>query len=151
MQIIPLTLDEAASSEFTQKIVLTYADLVLLTSGTGASVYPGFNETNTFAAGKYVFAAVAVVKTPFAFSGANNGTLTFTLGDAGSANRLIASTDLKGSVTYQVGAFANYPYVYTAASQILLTATAATQAITALTAGELHIYLGISDVPLLDR
>lgn len=151
MQIIPLTIEESANTGFQQKLVLTYADLAVLTSGTGASIYPGFNETNTFGAAHRVTAAWAKVVTPFAYSGANNGTLVFTLGDSGSATRLMANTDLKGTVTYQEGAIANLPYTYTAAGQILITATAATQALTALTAGELHIYLGIAPMNLLDR
>ena len=151
MQIIPLTMLESAGSEFTHKMILTAADIALLTSGTGASIYPGFNEANTFGAGQYVFAAAIVVKTPFTFSGANNGTLVFTVGDATTANRFVASTDLKGTVTYQVGTIANYPFVYTAASQITITATAGTQNINLVNVGELHIYLGICPLPLLDR
>lgn len=150
MQAIPLVLDEAAYSEFTQKVVITYADVIQAVSGAAISLLPGFNEATTFGAGQYVYAVFWKVVTPFAFSGANNGTLVWTVGDAGSANRYVASTDLKGSVTYQVGTIANYPYVYTAASQITATFTAATQAINLLNAGEVHLYLGIAPMNLLD-
>lgn len=151
MQAIPLTTQEAANTEFTRKLILTYADIIQLTSGTGASVLPGFNSAITFPTGLYVFAATAVVKTAFGFTGANNGTLVFTLGDSGDAARFIASTDLKGTVTYQAGAITKYPYVYTAAGQILLTVTAATQVIGLVNVGELHIYLGATQMPVLDR
>lgn len=150
MQIIPLTLNEAGNSGMTHKMVLTFADIILLTSGTAASIYPGFNGATTFPAGLYVKDAAMRVVTAFAYSGANNGTLVATVGDGSSAAAFLASTDLK-TAGYTAGFNATKPQLYSVADTIDITPTAATQAITLLTAGEVHIYMELVALNLLDR
>jgi hypothetical protein len=146
--ITPLVSLEEAGSEFTQKIVLTGADIALLTSGTGASIYPVFNGSTTFPAGMYAFAAAWRVQTAFAFT---PGTLVFSVGDAGDAARFVAaSTDLK-TAAYGAGAITKYPYMYNAAGAITITVTAGSGALTSVTAGELHLYLGLTNVAKLDQ
>jgi hypothetical protein len=144
MQITPLTIEEAANNNFTHKIVLTYADIVTLTSGTGASVYPGFNETNTFPAGTYITDAAATVVT--AFTG-GTGTLAMTLGDGTTANKFLASLSL--TATGFFGFNSTSPEMFNAAGQIVATVTAGTS-ILGWTAGEVHIYLNIANIPVLD-
>ena len=145
MLTTPLTALEAASASMTVKVSLTSADVVLLTSGAAASIYPGFNETNTFPAGFYLVDAVAVVKTAFA-GGA--GTLTFGVAD-GTNQILAAGTDMTTA-----GVMAGYnltkPVVYSAASKISITVTAGT-AITGWTSGELDIYLNLVNLTALNR
>ena len=150
MQIIPLTLNEAGFGGFTHKIVLTAADVILLTSGVAASIYPGFNGSATFPAGLYVKDAALRVVTAFAYSGANNGTLTATVGDGNSATVFIASTDMK-TAGYTAGFNSTKPQLYSVADTIDAFFTAATQAITALVAGEVHVYLEVVAINQLDR
>jgi hypothetical protein len=151
MQIVPLTQEEAAGSGQTHKIIVTAADVAALTSGTAASLYPGFNGAVTFDAGLLADNFTWRVKTAFTFSGANNGTLTFQVGDGGDAARFIAAdTDLK-TAAFGAGAITKYPYVYNAADTIDITVTAAVQAIGLVNAGELHIYCRLSSIAQLDR
>jgi hypothetical protein len=146
MQIIPLTSNEASFGGFTHKVVLTYADIILLTSGTAASIYPAFNNALTFLAGTYIVDAVAIVKT--AFTG-QVGTLTFGVTDT-AANQLLAS-GLSLTVAGPVAAYnLTKPIVETAAGQVLITVTSQ-NAIAGWTAGELHIYLNLVDLNTLDR
>ena len=146
MQITPLTALEAATSGFTQKITLTYADIILLTSGTAASIYPVFNGTTTSPAGLYINDAVAVVKT--AFTG-QTGTLTFGVTD--TASNQILATGLSLTSAGILGAFnLTKAVAETAASQLLITVTSQ-NAITGWTAGELDIYVNIVDVNTLNR
>jgi len=146
MTITPLTADEAALNNFTHKIALTYADIILLTSGTAASIFPGYMEANTFPAGCYITDAMAVVKT--AFTG-GTGTLTFGVTDT-SANAILAP----GTTMTVAGTMAAYnltkPVTYATAQQLLLTVTAGTS-ILGWTAGELDIYVMFIDVNILNR
>lgn len=145
MQIIPLTLEEAAYSGFTQKLILTAADIVLLTSGTGASVYPNFNVATLFPAGTYITDAVAVVKTAFA---GQTGTLTFSITDTATNSIIAAGTNLLVA-GFAAGCNLTKP-VLEPAAQFLITVTSQ-NAITGWTSGELHVYLAITDMATLDR
>jgi hypothetical protein len=146
MQIVPLVIEEAAYSGFTQKIILTAADIILLTSGTAASIFPDFNVATQFAAGTYITDLAINVKT--AFTG-QAGTLTMALTDT-AANALSAA----GLSLTAAGWLASYnltkPILETAVGQILATITSQ-NAITGWTAGEVHIYLALSDLNTLDR
>lgn len=144
MQIVPLTALEAASCGFTHKLIVTAADVVLLTSGAAASIFPGFNGAATFPAGCLLDSAVAFVKTAFA-GGA--GTLTFGISDG--TNQIIATaTDLKtvGPTAYNL----TKPVAYSAAAAISITVTAGT-AITGWTSGELDVFLNFIDLNTLAR
>lgn len=148
MQIIPLTTQEAANSGFTHKVVVTFTDVAGLTSGTAASIYPGFNGATTSPAGLAVLDTAWRVATAFAFT---PGTLTFQVGDGSDADRFItAATDLK-TAAFGVGAITTQPYVYTAADTIDITITAGSGALTSVTAGELHLYLRMVPLDKLDR
>ena len=148
MQIIPLSLVEAGNTGFTHKLVVTYSDVAVLTSGTAASVYPGFNGSTTGPAGLMVNNAAWRVVTAFTFA---PGTLVFSLGDGSDAARFIAaSTDLK-TAAFGGAAITKFPYVYAAADTIDITVTAGAGALTSATAGELHIYLSMVPLAQLDR
>lgn len=150
MQIIPLTLNESGFGGFTHKMVLTYSDIAALTSGSAASIYPGFNGSTTFPAGLYVKDAAINVVTAFAYSGANNGTLTLAVGDGSSSTAFINTTSLK-TAGFTASFNATKPQLYSVADTIDIVATAATQAITALTAGEVHVYMELCAMDKLDR
>lgn len=145
MLITPLTALEAASCGFNTKISLTYQDIILLTSGTAASIFPGFNSANTFPAGCWAGDLMTIVKT--AFSGAG-GTLTFGISDG--TNQLInTGSDLTTTGAMQTNNLTK-PTVYTAASKFTITATSQ-NSILGWTAGELDIFLNFVDVNNLNR
>jgi len=147
MLITALTTLEAASAGFTTKISLTAADVVLLTSGTAASIFPGFNTTTTFPANCMVNDMLAVVKT--AFTG-QTGTLTFGVNDTGAANQLLATGLDLTTVGLKAAFNVTKPVIYTAAAQFLITVTSQ-NAITGWTAGEVDIYVNFVDVTALNR
>lgn len=148
MQIIPLTTQEAANSGFTHKFVIDWNDVKTLTSGTAASIYPGFNGSTTSPAGLAVLDSAWRVSTAFVFS---PGTLTFQVGDGSDADRFVAaSTDLK-TEAFGTGVITTQPYVYNAADTIDITVTAGSGALTSVTAGELHLYFRMVPLDKLDR
>lgn len=155
MQIIPLTTEEQAKCGFTHKIVLLYSDLTSETSGAGFAIFPKLSEqsANVVPIGARVTAcAVRVVTIGVAASMTD---LSIVIGDDGSTNRFLTTSEV-GGTTSPVAAgiwyetFAAAPYVYTAANTIDVVATATGAALSALTAGEWHIYLGISDMVAID-
>lgn len=148
MQIIPLTTQESANALFTHKVIITAADVATLTSGSAASIYPGFNGSTNGPAGLMVNNIAWRVVTAFTFS---PGTLVFSVGDGGDAARFIAaSTDLK-TAAFGAGAITKFPYVYASADTIDITVTAGAGALTSATAGELHIYFKMVSLATLDR
>lgn len=145
MQITPFTALEAASCGFTTKVALFAADIILLTSGAAASIFPGFNSTATFPAMCYLVDAVGVTKT--AFTG-GTGTLTYGVGD-GTNQILATGTDMTTAGTV-AGYNVTKPCVYSAASKISITVTAGTS-ILGWTAGELDVLLYFVDLNTLNR
>ena len=136
MRISSLTGLEAAESGFTHKMVLTYADLVLLTSGTAYSIYPAYNATTTNA-NMLVKDCQVYVKTAFV----GTGTLLLAVGDGSTAAAYAASTSIK-TAGWIVGALTK-PAI-PAGDIIKITPTAGTD-ITTFTAGEVQIFFTIVD------
>jgi hypothetical protein len=150
MQIIPLTTLESANMGFTHKVVLTFADINLLTSATAASVYPTFNTATTFAAGLYVRDAASRVVTAFTSSGGAITSLTFSIGDGNSGTAYINAQDLK-TTGFTAGFNATKPAIYSAADTLDVTATISGQTMASLNAGEVHLYLALTDLSRLDK
>jgi hypothetical protein len=148
-QLIPLPFETQAVMGVSHILRLTYQDVILLTSGTGQAAVPTNDlgaATSVIPIGMHVSKVIPNVVTAFAFSGANNGTLTGSLGDGGSATRFVNAQDMK---TAAYGTSYTSKYVYAAADTIDVTFTAATQAITALTAGQVDFYLKLDDTSTL--
>lgn len=136
-QIIPLTgLERANGGSYTHKVVLTFTDIVALTSGTAYSIYPGYAGTST-KTNLLVKSVDTYVKTAFA----GTGTLVATIGDGSTAAAYMASTTLK-TAGWIAGA-QTAPLV-PAGNIIKFTPTAGTD-ITTFTAGEVHIFLELVD------
>lgn len=155
MQIIPLTTEEQAKCGFTHKIVLTYTDLAAETSGAGFAIFPKFSEqsANVVPIGTRVSAcAIRVVTIGVAASMTD---LSVVIGDDGSTNRFLTTSEV-GGTTSPVAAgiwyetFAAAPYIYTTANTIDMVATATGAALSALTAGEWHVYLALADMVSID-
>lgn len=147
MQNIKLSPAYNYSRGLTHKIILTYSDIVAMTSGTAYAI-PGTSSTIATAAAQVSaspLVAGTLVKQCYievvtAFSG--TGTLVAIVGDGGDTARYIASTTLKTAAWIQPTL--KEPYQYTAADTIDIVVTAGTD-ITTFTAGEMHIYLEIFD------
>jgi hypothetical protein len=154
MQIIPLTTEERAASGFTHKVVITYSDLTSETSGAACEIFPKLTSSSpTIPIGSRVHACALRVVTLFVAASMTD--LSVTIGDGGSANRFLTSSEV-GGTTSPVAAgiwyetFAAAPHIYTAADTIDITPTATGAALSALTAGEIHVYLGVTDMVALD-
>jgi|GEM_PF-1684700 len=154
MQIIPLTTEEKAASGFTHKIVITYSDLLTETSGAAVEIFPKLTASSpTIPIGSRVRAcALRVVTIGVAPSMTD---LVVTIGDDGSANRFLTSSEVGGTTTpvaagiwYET--FAAAPHIYTAANTIDAVFTATGAALSALTAGEWHVFLAVTDMVALD-
>lgn len=141
------------SRGLTHKLILTSADLILLTSGSAYSIFPNSSRAlvlaasaTTLPAGTLVKQAYGRVITAFA-STANTITLVAILGDGNNTARYLASTTLK-TVAYLAPTLLN-PLLYTVADTIDLIFTAGVEAITLLTAGEVEFYFEIFDAGTL--
>jgi len=144
---------------FTHKLVLNYADVIALTSGTAYSFLPvrsaaGVLSIETAAAattaGRTIAAGVRVtnsgVRVTTAFVG--TGTLVMIVGDGGDTARYAPSTTLTSAAYF--ASTLKMPYLYTTADTIDFIITAGTD-ITTFTAGEVEIYLGIQDLAALNK
>lgn len=149
MKVVPLTVQEKAEHGFTHRIIIPYTDMTGWTSGTAYSIYPNIgtaadaDATGTIPAGTRVRAVVANVYTAFTFAA---GTLVCSVGDGGDAARFVAaSTDLK-TAAYTENALTKKPYIYGSADTIDITVTAGAGTPATIAAGELHIYIALSDL-----
>lgn len=155
MEITPLTIAESAACGFTHKINITYADLVAETSGAAFSIFPKLTEQSAPlipVGGRVSNVAVRVVTL---FVAASMTDLSITIGDDGSANRFLTTVEVGGTtspitagVWYET--YAAVPYIYTVANTIDLVATATGAALSALTAGEMNVYLAYADMVKID-
>lgn len=140
-KIVSLTALEAASSGFTHKVTVNAADIAALTSGTAYSLYPAYATSGTKT--NLLVKDVAVyVETAFTFSSGDTGTLVITVGDNSTANAYVASTTVKTAGWIKGAQTTN---ALPSGNVIKFTPTAATQAITLVNAGEMHIFLQLVD------
>ena len=143
---VTLAPDYQENRGLTHKLILTYADVVLMTSGTAYSIIPNSSRAMVTAAAATTLPAGTMVKQAYgkittAFVG--TGTLVAILGDGGDTDRLIASQDLK-TAAFMPPRLALLPNMFTAADTIDITVTAGTD-ITTFTAGEVEFYFEIFD------
>ena len=156
MQIIPLTTNEQASSGFTHKIIITYLDWLTETSGAACGIFPKLSDeaTKLVPIGTRVRACALQAVTKFVAASMTD--LSVTIGDGGSAARFLSSSEVGGTTSpitdgtwYE--SFAAAPFIYTTADSIDIVPTATGAALSALTAGECHVYLAISDMQALSN
>lgn len=145
MQIEVLSLETTAIRGFTHRIRLTHEDLTQATANT-AQVIPILSVN----AGSYVSDCATKLVTAFKNSAdAAFNTTAITVGDGGSANRFLTSTELNENGTevyYKAGALTS-PYVYTTADTIDITFNAmSAKALVDLNAGELIVFLNVAEL-----
>jgi hypothetical protein len=146
--LIPLTYESRVAG-FTHILRVTYLDLLQMTSGTAQAFYPQnslASAVNVFPIGTFVRQVVPNVVVAATSSGGAITTLTYSLGDGGSATRFVNAQDGK---TAAYGTAYTSKFVYTAADTIDLTATIAGQTMASLTAGQVDFYLEIVDASQL--
>lgn len=152
MKIIPLSIQEKADSGFTHKIILPYTDMTGWTSGTAYSIYPTLGTaavpagTALAAAGTRVRGCSVNVATAFTFAA---GTLVHIIGDGASTARYVASTDLK-TAGYTENAPTTKPHTYGAADTIDIIITTVGGPPATIAAGELHVFIALSETAGLE-
>lgn len=152
MKIIPLSVQEKADHGFTHKIIIPYTDMTGWTSGTAYSIYPTLGTasaatgTGTIPAGTRVRACAVNVSTAFTFAA---GTLVHKIGDGSVADRFVASLDLK-TAGYTENTPTTKPYIYGVADTIDITITCGAGTPATIAAGELHVFIALSDTAGLE-
>lgn len=144
MTIYQLSADEQRALGFSHKVVVTSADLVGTAGLTQAlNIYPG---SGTARIGTCCRQAAARVVT--AFVGCT--TLVVEIGDGGDPNAVLLSSDMKATAgTWYTATPATAPRVFNAADTLDALFTAGTDNLSALTAGQVEIYLDMADLPQL--
>lgn len=144
MEIIPLSFEEQIATKFTHRINVKYTDLNTTAALTKTiALYP------TAAAGK---ASVGVgecaiyVKT--AFVGASISALGLEVGDGNDPNRNMVSASILAAAGtwYALVPVTTAPYIFSAADTVDALFTAVGANLTALTAGELDLFIRAIDM-----
>lgn len=128
--------------------LLSFADIVAAVTGVGATVV---NLFTILGAAQGIELEHAELLTPFVSSDGTLISAALIVGDAGSTNRLLASTELNAA-----GAFVNLTYgtgtKYAPAANTVITATVtptAAKNLNTLTAGKIALYFKIRDARVL--
>lgn len=144
MNAFKLSAEETRETQHTHKFVVTAADLTEAAANTAQNV-----TLATLPAGSVVnFCATKLVRpfedtTDTAFN-----TTTLTVGDAGSANRFLSSTELNENgteVIYKGGASVGHAYASATAVRATFGSMTA-KSLEDLDEGEVHIFLSVYDL-----
>jgi hypothetical protein len=143
MTIVPLSIEERAASGFTHKVSISYTDLYA-TAGLTKTVlvFPSLAAAN-------IGLLQAALRVKTAFVGAAISALTAEVGDDGDTDRILAASSILAAAgTWYAILPATAPAFFGTANtfDVLFTATGAN--LTALTAGELELFLSVSDLRL---
>lgn len=147
--------NEAAFGGFTHKIVLPYT---VFTGEAAATDTSELVQTISVAAGTVVLDVATKVTTAFVNSEGST-VLSVTIGDDGSAARLLAAQVVGGAAGASAAGYAAYkvtahavdtiPYAYTAADTIDVTLSCASGSnnyIATTTAGEIEVFLNLCNL-----
>jgi hypothetical protein len=144
MFIQKLSAEESWAGDYTHKAIITFADL------TAAANTQTILLENALQ-GYIICNFASWLQAPFVFSDGSLVSSAITVGDAGSNNRFLTSTELNNAGSFVKLATLQAMFAYTAASTALnvyWTGTAAHNLNTA-TAGELHLFWSQCNVPQL--
>lgn len=147
MKWIPLTPTQRTQMLATHKIVLDYADVAALGSGTTGTIAL-FPRTSTFPAGTVVRFAGINLKTAFDASDASVNSLLIEVGDGGDTDRLLGQTELAVDNTEILFKASTGMYAYAAADTVdalFTVAGGASPTLAEITSGEVEIYLHVTD------
>jgi len=138
--VTPLSWEERASTGFTHRFVIDYADFA--SGWTTATAYPLI----TLAAGQGVADAAFRLVTAFDGSGTD---LALTVGDGSDVDRFIVSKTVHNdgtAVTSWHEKATTLPHNYTSSDTVDVIFTSTGGTLAALTTGEIHIFLKIVDL-----
>lgn len=141
MKAIALTTNEQAASGHTTLLIFAKSDLTQATANTAQAI-----TGITLRPGDVVGKLDVKLVTPFANSGDNaHNTTTLTVGDSGSANRFLTSTELNANGTpVRFATGTGTRKAFNAADTLLFTfGSQSGKNLAALTQGEVHVYLHI--------
>lgn len=144
MNVFKLSAEETRETQHTHKFVLTHSDLTQAVDNTAQNI-----TLATLPAGSVVNACAMKLVTPFEDSDdADLNTTTLVVGDAGSANRYLASTELNENGTeilFKSGTNVNFANV-AATAVVAGFGSMAAKALEDIDVGEVHIYLSVYDL-----
>jgi hypothetical protein len=143
MEVYELPNNTKAATGYTHKVVLTHEDLTTTTANTAQTI-----ALLSVEAGDVVHSAAWKMVTSFqdASDSAYN-TTTFIIGDDGSTNRFLSSTEANenGTEVYYKAHTNTAPYAYTAANTIdAVVGSMVAKSLSDIDAGEVHIFLGVN-------
>lgn len=145
MKLEKLPLETAGLCGFTHKVKLTHEDLTQATANTAQTI-----ALLSVGAGAYVCDCAMHLVTPFEdASDAAFNTTAVVIGDDGSTNRFLTSTELNKNGTEVIwkGTALTAPYVYTAANTIdIVFSSMAAKALADIDVGELDIFLNVVEL-----
>ena len=139
MNVLPLTTEEKAATLATHLVTITSDDLTETTVNTAQTL------TVTVAAGDFFEVIAHKLVTPFEdASDAAFNTTAYTIGDGGSANRFLTSTELNVNGTeidFKAGALGE-GYFYNSADTVdFAIGSMSGKALNNIDTGELHVFI----------
>lgn len=159
MKLIPLPSEVVTMTGFTHKVIIGYADL---TAAAGASdttvtlnIFPSDNQN--LPVGYGVLRAAHRITEAWDASDAAINSLLLEVGDDGDPNRFLGQVEIAEDGTeidYSISAATTFPYAYTTANTIdakFTVAGGASPLIDELNAGEVEVYLFITDLNALAK
>ncbi len=145
MKTLVLSFEEQVATGASHLVVITSADLTQTTAATAQTLVP-----MALPAGCVASLAGARLVTPFADSAdAANNSCTITVGDAASANRYLAATQVNANgsfVTVAAGVLTALGYPAAGELRVAFSAPPAGKTLAALNKGELHLFVRVVDL-----
>jgi hypothetical protein len=142
--------EERLATGATHKIKLSFTDIKSETSGTAFEIFPKITENPTFPKGTRILACA--VRVPTLFVAASMTACALVIGDGGDDDRFLASSSIGGTgSSATAGDWYGHPqttcpFTYKDADTVDAKVTATGAALSALTAGELEIYLTVQEL-----
>jgi len=145
MKTILLSTEEQLATGATHLVICTHADLTETATATAQTLEPFAT-----AVGNVLELKGMKLVTPFKDSGDNaNNTCGLTVGDGGSGNRYLASTEINANgtyVSYAPGTGTRYAYTAAGAFDVTFGAPTTGKTLKAFDTGELHLFVRVTDL-----
>lgn len=143
MKTFELPAETKAATGYTHKVVINSADFTSATNTQTLSLL-------SVPAGSVIRSAAHKLVTPLVSSDASLVSAAYSLGNTAAATSVMSSTEVLGTASEVVfkAMTATAPVAITAADQSVVAAFTATsaKALNTVTAGEIHVYLGVNDL-----
>ena len=144
MTVEPLSELEVSQTGFTHRVVITLADLTAAGLTQTIQVFP-----NTGNAPAGLIADAGALRTVTTFTGPSLTSVSVSIGDAGSATRNCASTNVTSAAYFIPAWTRSMPYPTSDAVKLAFTSVGCN--LNALTAGQLEVYLRLLPAYAISR